>query len=363
MARNDDRVFVKNPFRHYRKTYNLNEAYAGIPILVGLALIAGWVGYKGQHPDPGLTALDVMITGTPALVVDRGPLPGDLTLQGWSAGDVRIFDPSDVYKKINGRAGFYKSFGFERLIFVSLQTKTGERRFVDIELFDLGKSVNALGAYNGERDKDATPTVGAQGLSHISRNALYLTRGQYYLRAVGSDESAPVLAQLDHLRSRFEADLEGEALPWAYSLFLGRLKLNPDKIAYFAENAFGFSEFASDVNVGRIDEETELFVKFTASDAEAQAIAEQFNSGFASYGAVVAEGFVEDQYIQTLSKATQLERWVYGVRAARDVATAKAGLERMRAALTDFALPQAVAAPLPKPEPSEPAETYEPEEQ
>ncbi len=358
MANKEDRLFVKNAFRHYRKTYNVTEVYLGAVVVAGLACIGGWVAYKGQHPDPGLAALDVVPTGTPNKIVARGPMPKDLALPGWKEGGLRIFSPKNLYEKINGRAGYYKSFGVQSLHFMTLEM-TGETNIlVDLELFDLGRSANALGAYNGERDKEATPTVGDQGLTHVSRNALYLTRGRYYLRALGADESEPVLAQLAKIRERFEAELDGEALPWAYALFLGRLQFSPDAIGYFTENAFGFSDFASDVNVGRLADETELFVKTTDSETTAAKIAEQFNDGFRSYGELKGDGFTEDRYIQTLSKATHLDAWVYGVRGAPDMPSAIAGLARLKTALTGFEIPDALpsqqtteSAP-PSPEPA-----------
>lgn len=344
MPRKDDRVFVKNGFRHYRKTYDLTEVRIGAVLLLGLAVVVAWVMYKGQHPDPSLAALDVVAAGVTEVKVDRAPLPTELTIEGWKEGPVRVFEFKNLYEKINGREGYYKSFGFERLHFVTLEKEDDPTTIVDLELFNQSKAVNALGAYNGERDKEATPEVGEQGLTHYSRNALYLTRGQYYLRAVGSDESEPVLKQLAHVRTRFEAELDGEALPWSYALFLGKLELSPDAIAYFTENAFGFADFAADVNVGRLKDETELFVKVATDEGAATKLAEQFNQGFLGYGQAKAGGFVEDRYIQTISKAASQGPWAYGVKGAPDIAAAAAGLKRLAEALSGFPVPQVDAA-------------------
>lgn len=350
MPRKDDRVFVKNGFRHYRKTYNLTEVHIGMVLLLGLALVVAWVIVKGQHPDPSLTALDVVAVGVKEVKVERGPLPKDLAMEGWKEGPVRVFEFENLYEKINGREGYYKSFGFKQLHFMTLELEGAPNTIVDIELFNLDKAVNALGAYNGERDKEAAPKVGDQGLTHYSRNALYMTRGQYYLRAVGSDESEPVLQELRHILARFEADLDGEALPWSYALFLGKLNLAPDAIAYFTENAFGFSDFATDVNVGRLADETELFVKISADNAAASKLAEQFNQGFLGYGEAQAGGFISDRYIQTLSKTASQGPWVYGVRGAPDVAAASAGMQRLARALEGFPVPQVEPAPAKPPE-------------
>ena len=45
--------------------------------------------------------------------------------------------------------------------------------------------------------------------SHTARNALFLTRGRHYIRAIGSDETPVVTDLLAQLLPRFEASMEG----------------------------------------------------------------------------------------------------------------------------------------------------------
>ena len=344
-----DRVFIKDGLRHYRRRYSITELWIGAVILAALAVIGAWVAYKGAHPDPGLLALDVVGTGVAASPVDRGPLPEGLPLPGWRASGPRHYDPSNVYEKINGREGYYKSFGFEALHVLTLETEDDPTTIVDLELFDLGTGENALGAYSGELGAGMKPEADARGLAHYAENALYMTRGRYYLRALGSADDAVIRGQLERVRARFAEALEGEALPWAFRLFVGRLGLEPGAVAYMAENAFGFSDFAADVHVGRLADETELFVKVSAEGAAARTLAEQFRQGFLGYGA--AQGmWVQDEYIHTFSGVQASGRWVLGVRGAPDVAAAEAGLERLKAALQGFEVP-ASAGEGPKVEP------------
>ena len=67
-------------------------------------------------------------------------------------------------------------------------------------------------------------------------------------------------------------------------------------------------------------------------------------------GEVKAGGFVEDRYIQTISKSGHIGRWVYGVRGAPDVAQAKAGLARLNKALDGLEVPQGAAPPAGEPD-------------
>lgn len=344
-----DRLF--NPYgrRHYRKNYDLRELPIGFAILICLAGVAGWVGYKGAHPDPSLLALDVVPAGEKVgaqpndEAAGRGAFPTDLALEGWQESGVRTFEADNLYVKINGRAGYYKSFGVQRLHFMSVQRGDDPSVVVDLELYDHGTSANALGAYNGERGEDSQPEVTDRGLSHYSRNAMYLTRGRYYLRAVGSSESEAVIAQLENVKARFEAEVEGEALPWSYALFIGKMGFESGALAYFPENAFNFS-FANQVNVARLADETELFVVLAADEQKAQATAERYLDGFREYGADVEPGWIEDRYIQTIAHATEQGRWVIGVRGAPNLAAARAALARLKSGLDGFDVPEGARA-------------------
>ena len=59
----DDRVFVSDGRRHFRRTYSRTEVRAGLAVLLGLALLLVWVGWKGAHPDPSLFGEGVVPPG------------------------------------------------------------------------------------------------------------------------------------------------------------------------------------------------------------------------------------------------------------------------------------------------------------
>ena len=73
----EDRLFVKNGLRHYRRTYSLTEFRIGLLILVALACIAGWVAWRGPQADPEL------FTAAPGqknrgVAIDDAPTPEGL---------------------------------------------------------------------------------------------------------------------------------------------------------------------------------------------------------------------------------------------------------------------------------------------
>jgi hypothetical protein len=336
-ARKDDRLLVRDGRRSYRKSYSLTEVRLGLLVLVGLALVAAWVVWRGAHPDPALFEIPEELLEGEMPSADRGPLPNRLAAPGWTAGALVQFDTDNLYEKINGREDYYKAFGFQKLYFLSLVHEADAATTVDIELFDLGEAANALGAYSGERPPEVSPEVGESGMSHLAQNALFLTRGRYYLRAIGADVNDVVRAQLTHLREVFETGLDGEPLPWAYALFVGELDLDPSRVSYMRENAFSFG-FASNVYAATLqDDQTEIFVVALFGEDAAPKLAQRFTAGFLEYGSVVENApqgsgvqWIRDRYLEGISGATSVGSWVTGVRSAPDVETAAAALQSLQ---------------------------------
>jgi hypothetical protein len=380
-SRDDDRLFNPHGRKHFRRTYSRVEVRYSLAVVGMLAATGAWVAWRGAHPDPELLALesDLLAEGTedaplrarklatgtaPASAGEgdghgqsdgtaggaaagaaRGPVPDGLAAPGWRERSVTAFERDNLYEKINGRAGYYESFGVERLHFITLVHGEDEALTVDIEMYDMGKLANALGAYGGERQPDAAPALVDGSLGHTARNAAFLVRGRFYVRAIGADESEPVLAQLAHLQRALAAGIEAEPLPWAYALFVAA-GADPGKVGFLPENAFSFG-FARNVYTAAVnDDGAELYTVATTDEAAARALVTKFAEGFQSYGkdAGRADGiqWVEDQYLGTLAGATTRGALVLGIRGAPDRPFAgKALAELVRAA---EALPESVRA-------------------
>jgi hypothetical protein len=343
----------------------------GVASGAALVAIASWVAWRGGRPDPALLA-DPTKLGEPTKVtvvegagvasapapapaaVDRGPLPAQLSGGGFREEKLASFDAENLYVKINGRADYFKAFGFKRLHSALLVSEKDPAVTIDIEMYDLGGAANALGAYGGERGAGIKPEMDGAGLHHFDRNALYVARGPYYVRLIGSDESAVVKERLTALLPVFRDGIKGEPLPWSYALFIGGMGLDPGAVSYFAEGAFSFG-FATDVwaaRPGGKDSDLELFVSVHGGAPDAKKRAAQLGKGFLEMGEpggkAGAISLAKDRYLSTFSGAAQVDRWVVGVRGAASAAEAGTQLEKLRGALA--ALPddvQASARPTP----------------
>ncbi|MEZ5063393.1 MAG: DUF6599 family protein [bacterium] len=351
----DDQVFVKDGRRHHRPVYSRTEFRLGIGIVAILAGIASWIAWRGRNPDPELFQSGEALLGAPDATspgaaggggttasADRGPLPEDLAGEGWREGPVSTFGWDNLYVKIDGREDYYKTFGFRQLWFVSIAREDDPATTVDLELYDLGTKENALGAYAGERPEGIVAEPFPGGLGHLDRNALLCTRGPLYLRAIGSEESPEVRAQLERVRDAFGAGAESAGpetdLPRPYALFTEGLGVAAGDVAYTAENAFSFG-FAQEVYSTRLSDDSEIFA-VESGDAAAR-LAQQFRDGFREYGeaAGTAEAveWTSDRYLHTLAGAKAVDGWTIGVKDAPDLEAAKAHLARLETAVKSLA--------------------------
>ncbi len=354
-------TFCRQPLRPF---YSLRETQIGFAILCLLAGVVGWVMWRGMHPDPDLFAVeDALLTakGASVPVYERpiqpwiepgtavnvaapaglGPFPPAVTADGWQVvGAPQMFDAATLYEKINGREGYYKSFGFQKLHCLAL--RNGEFT-IDIELFDQGNVANALGALAGEisspsAEVQATPT----GLWYLTRNGGFLAQGKFYARLIGSDEDPVIRGKIAGLREALSAALPGESLPWAYELLVGTFGVSPAVVQYQKENAFSFgfaTEFYSAIMPGG---ETEIFVSRRANAADAASLAGKLQEGFLGFGKLTNTGLVHNEMINAYDGVRAAGEYVIGVRLAPTPAEGLAWLEK---------LAQAVAPP--------PANAYE----
>ena len=369
-VRKDDRLFVREGRRSYRRRFSRTEVRLGAGVLVVLGAIGAWVAWKGAHPDPSLFAAgfeagDATVKAAARPVADgrapgaadrtpgrtevpepasaaassavRGPLPANLAAPGFSEGKVTHFDPTNLYVKVDGREDYYKGFGFKALHCVSLSAGDNVAVTVDIELFDLGTAANALGAYAGERAPDAASQVNGGGLWHRSRNAEFATIGHFYARILGADESAPVLAQLEQARHALSAALPAEPLPWGYELFVAGMKFDPGHVSYTPENAYSLG-FARNVYAAPLgDGDTEGFVVAAPDAKSATALAARFIHGFLDYGDDAGTEhdlhWVRDRNLHTLVTTKATGVWVVGVRGVADSKRGASALATLEAAV------------------------------
>lgn len=339
---------VFNTFRRklYRPHLSTQEFRIGLVCLAVLAGIFIWVLRRGANPDPELFRADDRLLTKKEVAIYKRPLqpwveagnsgifPVEITGDGWTAGaPVAEFDESNLYVKIDGRETFYKSYGFQRLHFITLNAGNLS---LDIELFDLGTIGNALGAMAAEVTK---PDAVFDGFFYASANAGFLVQGRYYIRMIGSDDHETIRQKVAALKTLFLAKLPAETAPWAYEVLSKGLKISPAKVQYAPRDAFSF-DFATEVYSARVAGDTEVFVSRRPNPSEATALAGKFRHAFASFGKPAGDDLFRNEYVNGFDGVTTEGEYVLGIRLAPNPAEAAKWIKALRELLPKSNLPE-----------------------
>jgi uncharacterized protein DUF6599 len=363
VSQQPERVF--NTFRRkpFRPFYSIREFYSGIILLLLLAAILFWVRWRGHNPDPELfMSQEKLLSSKGAEVpvykrplerwVEPGiaptqataatntlePFPASIVSEGWQANRaVEMFDATDVYKKIDGREGFYKSFGFQKLYTISLDSTSKKGLTLDIELFDLGSIDNALGAMTAEiSDPKTNVKLENAGLSYSTTNGGFASQGRYYIRMIGSDADPAIQEKVKSLKIALLPHFPAEKLPWTYALFVGQLGVSPGQIKYEKENAFSLS-FVDNVYTATVpgSTETSYFISKRPDEKQAGDLAKELAKSFSEYGKILKQSplLISNDYIQAVDGIQTYRDYVIGVRYAKTEKDAVDWMNRLKAAL------------------------------
>ena len=168
------RLFNPMKRRVLRKRITLSELLFGVAFCLLLAVSTIWVVAQKHNYDPADRDISYEVleedsddgvlyvpplkrwtepgssAQTGPAAVDLGIFPAALLDGGWELdGRVEIYDPDNVYEKINGAADLYIAYGFRKLHYVTLAQGP---LFLNVELYDQGDFRNVIGLFSAQRD-------------------------------------------------------------------------------------------------------------------------------------------------------------------------------------------------------------------
>ena len=114
------------------------------------------------------------------------------------------FTPDTLYHKINGKADLYLQAGFKSLSALRLALPAEEQAWCEALLYRHESAAGAFAVYGQQRRPKAQP-LSFYSLGYLSQNALYLTRGPYYLEIVAASLNEKLNQAMEQLARNFIA--------------------------------------------------------------------------------------------------------------------------------------------------------------
>ncbi len=257
------------------------ESAISICLLVILLLIGLGVITKQSHYDMSRFGIATGIepSSQQSGVNREEPAWGSLVPAGFKPlSEAEIYNPDNLYEKINGKAPLYTESGFVELLTQRFVSEDDETVWMELFVYDMGNIKNAFSVYSVQK-RAGVELLPSMQFGYKTSNSLYFVHGKYYIELLGSAESAELLQAMGQVMQKIsnnlpvdkDANIDKLTLFPEENLVLGSTKL------YLAD-AFGFEgltdTFAAKYRFG--DETITAFLSKKDSATEATTAFENY---------------------------------------------------------------------------------------
>ncbi len=225
----------------------------------------------------------------PTLTREEKPALNSLKPQGFDAlSETEVYEPENLYEKINGKAPLYIDSGFVKLFTQRFISESDEDLWMELFVFDMADIGNAFSIYSLQKRPDSEDLADMQ-FGYKTSNSLYFVHGKYYIELLGSSESAELLYTMEQV-----ADKIIDIFPFDKNTKIDELALLPQEnlvpgsTKLYLANAFGFEGLSDTFTAQyKIDGETIMaFLSEQAGITEAKTMAENYRKFLIENGAI-----------------------------------------------------------------------------
>jgi hypothetical protein len=259
------------------------ETVIGIIILVVLVSIAAVVISKQFDSD--ISRYGIVQPGSEFQLQSQAPA-GFVSLS-----ETESYAPGTLYEKINGKAPLYLDAGFVQLKTQLFMNSSDEKLWMEVFLFDMGKTKNAFSVFSVQRREDTQALEFLPiNFGYKTSNGVYFSYGKYNVEMVGSAESNVISKALVEVAKKLVEGLtidENDTIQ-ELSLLAGE-DIIEGSIKYELSGAFGYEGLNNTLTYKykSIDENITVYFSKCSNENEAQEL-------FKSYYDFLIENGYED---------------------------------------------------------------------
>ena len=281
------------------------ESAISICLLAILLAIAVGVLLKQSDYDMGRFGIDTAAAPKLEVAFDLG----SLAPSGFETpSKTEVYNPENLYEKIDGKAPLYTDSGFEKLSARRFVSKNRENLGMELYVFDMGNVKNAFSVYSVQK-RAGTEILPDMASAYKTSNAIYFVHGKYYIELVGFSESEELFKAMTKIAQRVSSVLAVDKATEIDELGLFPPgDIVPGSFKLYLTNAFGF-EGLTDIFTARYEFDNQTITAFLSkrtNSEDARTVAESYRSFLIENGAVVKqttnkilEGKVVDFYDTT----------------------------------------------------------------
>jgi hypothetical protein len=154
------------------------------------------------------------------------------------ANDVEKYNAENLYEKIDGKADLYLQNDFAWLVCRRYGSKSSEQNWVEVYVYDMGKTKNAFAVYSGQKRSGRLPLAWAQ-FGYKTNDSIYAASGKCYFEIILSAESNELLKAVEAgAKQLAELASKEPSEPFAIGFF-PKTNLADDSYRLIGKDAFG----------------------------------------------------------------------------------------------------------------------------
>lgn len=163
-------------------------------------------------------------------LVPRTNLP-----RGWTLTEAPpIYTKKTLFQHINGQAELFFKYGFQKSIFATYQNKGDSQDQIEVDIYDMGKVIQAFGVFSRFRNEDRPGGFGLD--SYLDDHSALFYKGRYFAMLYAAESNADLLRQFSKLIS---SKISDSSPPPKEIGYFPKNGLKPGSIQYFQEGLLG----------------------------------------------------------------------------------------------------------------------------
>jgi len=186
---------------------------------------------------------------------------------GWrQIGSPQVYTRKTLFNRINGQAELFFKYGFQKSVFSIYQNKKNSKDQIELDLYDMGNTLQGFGIFSRFRSEDRSAGVGLA--SSLEDTSLLFYKGRYFVMLYATEADSSVLTRLAKTISSGIPDSSPSPKEIEYFPQNG---LKPGSIEYYPEGLLGYQFFKrgfQGVYVEKADDEKKVEAEMKAKSRD-----------------------------------------------------------------------------------------------
>ncbi len=210
--------------------------------------------------------------------------------KGWTlVGRPQVYTKKNLFEHIDGQAELFFKYGFQKSIFATYQSEKESKDQIEIDIYDMGKVIQAFGIFSRFRNEDRPGGSGSD--SYLDDHSALFYKSRYFVMLYAAESNADLLLKFSDLIS---SKISDPSLPPKEIDYFPKNGLKPGSIQYFSEGLLGHKFLGRGFQgtyLGNVEgKESKVFLAIFKDFQESKNALKAYEDSLTKKGRIFSEG-------------------------------------------------------------------------